>query len=103
MSDLLPVPTTSFVCDDPSSSEFGLWCEREGPYTADDMRQYAAACVAAERERCARICDDYADSTRQNARVAARFLASKIRGSQVPNSRGSGNGWSIYGSAKADQ
>ena len=26
-------------------------------YSADDMRAYAAGAVAAERERCARICD----------------------------------------------
>ena len=30
----------------------------EGAYTAEQLRAYAAAAVAQERERCARVCED---------------------------------------------
>ena len=34
----------------------GTWSIVEG-YTADQMLAYAAQCVAAERERCAKLCE----------------------------------------------
>ena len=34
------------------------WPGDEGGYTADQMRAYGAACAAAERERCAKVCED---------------------------------------------
>lgn len=32
-------------------------------FTADQMREYAAAAVAAEREACARVCDEKAEAS----------------------------------------
>lgn len=61
--------------------------EAEG-YTEEDMRAYAAAAVAAERERCAMLCQAQAsecDSWDEGAggdggRVAANMCAAAIRG-----------------------
>lgn len=50
-------------------------------FDADQMRAYAAACVAAERERCARLCEsapERYDITGGAAEVA-RALAKEIR------------------------
>jgi hypothetical protein len=41
----------------PDAAEPAAWNRL---YTANQMRAYATAAVAAERERCARICDDIA-------------------------------------------
>jgi hypothetical protein len=44
MSDLPELPTRNVIID-------GLWEEVRGPYSEDDMRAYALAAVAMERER----------------------------------------------------
>lgn len=55
MDDLMlpPLPVTNVIVD-------GLWEEQYGPYTADQMREYAKMAVEAEREACAEVCDDLA-------------------------------------------
>ncbi len=52
----LPSPTCGAVIE---FGPGGLWPTRAvwTAYSADDMRAYAAACVAAERERCAKACE----------------------------------------------
>jgi hypothetical protein len=50
-------------------------------YSAADMRAYAAQEVAAERERCAALCDELDNSQNTNEyRAAARWAAVRIRG-----------------------
>ena len=39
-------------------------------YTADQMRAYAAAAVAAERERCAKACEQYGDKVLDDSGMA---------------------------------
>ena len=51
MSDLPKLPTRNVIID-------GLWEEVRGPYTEEDMRAYALAAVAMEREACAKVCDE---------------------------------------------
>lgn len=36
----------------------------EGIYTADQLLAYGAACAAAERERCAKVCDALWDNSK---------------------------------------
>lgn len=51
-------------------------------YTADQMRTYAAAAVAAERERCAKACEGEAELWEQAGNgpaMEARLCAAKIR------------------------
>jgi hypothetical protein len=56
MSDLPPLPEPDTHCwDDDSLCD--VWS-----YSADQMHAYAAAALAAERERCAKLCDDVARS-----------------------------------------
>ena len=44
-------------------------------YTADQMREYAAAAVAREREACAALCDDHASIEGIAQRCAAAIRA----------------------------
>ena len=74
----------------------------DGEYTAEDMHAYAAAevarAVAAERERCARLCeaelpsDQFAPVSQQTAgqHQIAAYLASAIREPNVKVSRSPG-------------
>ena len=41
-------------------------------YTADQMRAYGAACAAAEREACARVCDERVHADKCAAAIRAR-------------------------------
>ena len=50
-------------------------------FTADQMRAYAAAAVAAERERCARIADEYHIGEPPEEPTAA-WIAATIRGTK---------------------
>ena len=49
-----------------------VWCE-------SDMRAYAATAVAAERERCAKVCEEHALTASYEARWAAHDCAAAIR------------------------
>jgi hypothetical protein len=44
--NLPPLPVTHYIERNPDSTEYGLWCKQEGPYSADDMREYARAAIA---------------------------------------------------------
>ena len=85
MTDTLPpLPTEQELYWDPSGGAIITG------YTADQMLAYAAAAVAAESERCAKVCADYADALEklldaggglvgdENAIGCARALASKM-------------------------
>lgn len=47
------------------------WFEVRKLYTADQLRAYAAEQVAAERERCAKLCDAQHDSARTSPGAAS--------------------------------
>ena len=49
MTDLPPLPPPGFRNQDDA-------------YTAAEMRAYGAACAAAEREACAKVCEEITDS-----------------------------------------
>jgi hypothetical protein len=80
MTDDLPKPDTHCFDDDTGKD---VWS-----YSAAQMRAYAAAAVALERERCAKLCDvraayyESGDDDRPNARraSAAESCAAVIRG-----------------------
>ena len=63
MSDTLP-PMPEPTLED---HEYELWGQnvRSDFFTADQMRAYAAAAVAMERERCATLCLEVAEGLRQ--------------------------------------
>ena len=66
----LPEPTGSQWLDwDDKSSTY------EALYTADQMIAYGAACAAAERERCAQVCDEHASSEGIAQKCAAAIRA----------------------------
>lgn len=73
---LPPLPVTHVVVD-------GLWEYVQGPYTADQMREYAQAAVLAEREKIAAACDDVFEQRSRDGFVreatTARALAAAIR------------------------
>ena len=58
-ADLPPLPEPSPDNHD-NGDVFG--CDKTFFYTAEEMHAYAAAAVAADRERCAKLCDDVARS-----------------------------------------
>jgi uncharacterized protein with von Willebrand factor type A (vWA) domain len=53
---------------------FGLACDG---YTAEQLRSYGAACVAAERERCARACEQVAWTNPNSAHLGPELNAMK--------------------------
>jgi hypothetical protein len=48
-------------------------------YTQDQMLAYAAECVAAERERCARVCDAYKSNRYLVQNELAEVMSDAIR------------------------
>ena len=56
MTDL-PLPEPD-LCDGCLLSEKGRYLGTCDGYTEDALRAYALAAVEAERERCAKVCDD---------------------------------------------
>ncbi len=76
MSDTLPplppLPEPAFTVVDLGRAGVCPAC-----YTADQMRAYAAAAVAAERERCAELCWDRRGHFASDA--AARAFAELVR------------------------
>ncbi len=98
MSDDAKVPLPEPASIRPRNGNYVFQVEPVRAYTAEQMREYATACVAAERERWAKACDDHADGCRQTARTTARYLAKLIRhDGNPPPPKGSGEGWSLYG------
>jgi hypothetical protein len=64
MVDLPPLPVDNYVDED------GLWSERRGPYSEDQMREYGEACYRAGlskggRRARQRALDDMADNARE--------------------------------------
>lgn len=66
----------------------------EGLYSAEQMRAYAAQQVAAERERCAKVCEEVetqawalwkttADPTEQGRSIGAQHCADAIRAERL--------------------
>lgn len=66
LHDLPPLPPTSIY--------------REGPYTDECMRSYAAQAVADERERCAKAVDDLADCEPIDRSMVIRCAAAIRKG-----------------------
>jgi hypothetical protein len=91
MNDTLPpLPEPQMVTDGGYFLAFGNL--REGAFSADQLRAYAAQAVAQERERCAKIAEDCAS---KNEGTSARLLhpllwvAKQIRrGQQKENQNG---------------
>ena len=52
MIELPPLPVTNVVID-------GLWEEQYGPYTADQMREYAEQAIEQAIERCAKVAEEW--------------------------------------------
>lgn len=80
--ELPPLPVAYYVNDDPASTERGLWCERRGPYTEDQMREYGEACARAALSAAIRECDRISGETReftQERRRGAGQCAAAIR------------------------
>lgn len=88
-------------CDAPTPYTDWEWCERchrarilwaelsnghSDTRNVLDIRRHIDAAVAAERERCAKLCDDLENETKWSGfhRDAARLLAIAIRGAGVP-------------------
>lgn len=69
MRTLPPLPVENYVDED------GLWAERLGPYTADQVRAYAWQCVLADREQCIGIVFDELDSNGQAHAIAESIRA----------------------------
>jgi hypothetical protein len=72
MSDKLPpLPTPEAW-----RTHVGPWdCSTAYAYTVNQMREYAAQAVAAEREACADICDQHASAEGIAQRCAAAIRA----------------------------
>jgi hypothetical protein len=58
--NLPPLPETDWLLHMPAQAYEQEWTSSQPGYTADQMRSYAAAAVAAERERCAKLCEQRA-------------------------------------------
>lgn len=68
--ELPPLPVRHITREDVTGSV--LWETEDGPYSADQMREYAQAyaeaAVLAERERCAKLCETYLVETPMGGR-----------------------------------
>lgn len=73
MDELPPLPDAAFTYERHPGGIHEP--ERVGAYTADQMRAYAAAAVAQERERCAKLCEE--DSFEVGAALAAEIRRSQ--------------------------
>lgn len=66
------LPVTNVVVD-------GLWEEQYGPYTAEQMQEYARQAVLAERNACINIIHEIALTMSSAARSACNVCAESIR------------------------
>ena len=48
---LPPPPSVAYIVTDPTSTEYGLWRERNGPYDGNQMRAFACAAVLLDRQQ----------------------------------------------------
>lgn len=85
MSDLPPLPVGAVY-----TRALGTVGASMYTYTADQMREYALAAIAAEREACAKVCEEIEDSadamwemltdpTEQGRSIGAQHCAQAIR------------------------
>ena len=77
---LPPLPDTDWRLHMPAARYEPAWTSSQEGFTADQMRAYATAAVAAERERCAKIVEEYNPGGSYHIRTA---LAAAIRREQV--------------------
>jgi hypothetical protein len=59
--ELPPLPTTEYVLAREGDGYTPDRLLAEAGYTADQMHAYAQAAIPAEREACAKVCDDMPD------------------------------------------
>ena len=76
-TDLPPLPVRHITREDATGAV--LWESEEGPYTADQMIEYARLAVEQERERCAKLAESMMDPKDDGWDECLRLVALAIR------------------------